>query len=315
MLYYAAPLEGITNYIYRNLHHRYFPGVDRYYMPFFSPTKDHILTQKMLRDIVPEHNRDVVAIPQMLTKCSADFIWAAKELEAMGHREVNLNLGCPSQTVVTKGKGSGFLAHPTDLDHFFEEVFSAVSMKISVKTRLGVSSPEEFPRLLEIYNKYPICELTIHPRLQKDFYKNTVNLGAFEDAYSKCSLPICYNGDLTDTETCRQITERFPNVTALMLGRGLITNPAVIAQAKGGAAVDKATIKAFVDDLCQAYRKTFESDTIAMYRMRELWFYLADLFQDSEKYSKKIKKSTNFAEYSSVVSSIFQNLDLVQPQE
>jgi len=192
MHYDFAPMQGLTTWQFRGLHHRHFPGADRYFLPFFSPTQEHLFTQRDWRNLAPEYNEGVPAVPQLMARKPADFLWAAGELAAMGYREVNLNLGCPAGTVAAKGKGAGFLAHPEELDAFLDRVFSAgPEARITVKTRLGIREPEEFERLLEIYNRYPIAELTIHPRVQKDFYKYPVRTEAFAEALGKSCNPVC----------------------------------------------------------------------------------------------------------------------------
>ena len=180
MRYYFAPMEGITTALYRNLHHRFFPGMDQYYTPFLSPARDHVFSKRDLQEILPEHQEGVPVVPQLLTKYPEDFIWAAGELAAMGYQEVNLNLGCPSGTVVAKGRGAGMLEDLEFLERFLDQIFSACpSLHISIKTRLGISSEDSFPKLLELYNRYPIWELTVHPRVQKDFYKHEIRWQAF----------------------------------------------------------------------------------------------------------------------------------------
>ena len=162
MRYYFAPLEGVTDSVYRRLHHQYFGGVDRYYMPFFSPTVHRCLSHKEDRELPQADSVPFHAVPQVLTKISADFLWAAEICRDRGYDEVNLNVGCPSGTVVAKGKGAGMLADPVELDRFFDEIFAASPIPVSVKTRLGIADPAEFPALLEVFNRYPIKELTIH---------------------------------------------------------------------------------------------------------------------------------------------------------
>ena len=174
-----APLDGITKVVFRRVWHRHFGGADRYFIPFFSPTDQHILTQRDRRELDPEANGGLPLVPQVMTRRAPDFLWAAELVEQMGYREVNLNLGCPSGTVTAKGKGSGFLADPDGLDRFFDEVFSQVHLPVSVKTRLGIQDPAEFSRLMEIYNRYPIACLTIHPRVQKEKYRGTVHRDVF----------------------------------------------------------------------------------------------------------------------------------------
>lgn len=168
-------------------------------------------------------------MPQVMTRRAEDFLWAAEQVADMGYGEVNLNLGCPSGTVTAKGKGAGFLARPEELDAFFEAVFTKVTLPVSVKTRLGIREAEEFDRLLEIYNRYPISELMIHPRVQRDFYKNTVRLDAFAAALARSRNPVVYNGDLVTPKDCTAFTRRFPEVETVMIGRGLIADPALPA--------------------------------------------------------------------------------------
>ncbi|MEG0779504.1 MAG: tRNA-dihydrouridine synthase family protein [Oscillospiraceae bacterium] len=310
MRYSFAPLEGVTGYLYRNAHRRYFGGVDKYYLPFLSPSAEHSFTQKSFVDILPAHNEGLVAVPQLLTKCAPDFIWAANELEKLGYPEVNLNLGCPSGTVTAKGKGAGFLASPDQLDRFLEEVFSAVRLPVSIKTRLGISEPDEFDQLLEIYNKYPLTELIIHARVREDFYKRPARPEAFAKALAASRNPVCYNGDLLTAADCAAFSARFPTVDSVMLGRGLVANPALVAVLKGGVAPGKATLQAFHDELYESYCAAFGSRQNAMRRMKELWFYLICLFEDSGSAGKKLKKATDPRDFEAVTAGIFRDLAL-----
>lgn len=164
MRYYFAPMEGLTDSIFRLLHHKYFPGVDRYYTPFFSPTVHRALTPKEARELPPAASMDFNVVPQLLTKVPEDFLWMAQQCKDLGYGEVNLNLGCPSGTVTAKGKGSGMLRDLDALKRFLEEIFSQTPIDISIKTRIGFASPVDFPALLDIFNCYPVKELTVHPR-------------------------------------------------------------------------------------------------------------------------------------------------------
>lgn len=225
MRYYAAPMEGITGFVFRGAHHRYFPGIDKYFSPFIAPNQNRSFSPRELRDILPENNEGVGLVPQILTNRAEDFIKAALELKGMGYDEVNLNLGCPSKTVVTKGRGSGFLAEREKLEQFLDEIFTRLDMKISVKTRIGRDSQEEWPELLAMYNQFPMEELIIHPRIQQDYYKNTPRLEAFEGALQGSRNPVCYNGDLFGPADFEKLTAACPKVETVMLGRGVIANP------------------------------------------------------------------------------------------
>lgn len=253
MRYYFAPMEGVTGAVYRRTHHEYFPGIDKYFMPFITPTTTERFTPRQKRDIAPEANAGVPAVPQLLTKSAADCIWAANALADMGYAEVNLNLGCPSGTVTAKGKGAGFLADPDALDRFLDAVFSATHARISIKTRLGMHAPTEFARLLEIYNRYP-------------------------------GLP------------------------AVMIGRGLIGDPSLVTRLRGGPRAERETLRAFHDALYARYCEAFGDARIAMLRMKEIWFYHLNLFEDSEKHGKQLKKATTPAVYEQAAAAVFRDL-------
>ncbi|MDY3361757.1 MAG: tRNA-dihydrouridine synthase family protein, partial [Clostridium celatum] len=217
MKYYLAPMEGITGHIYRNAYEKYFHNIDKYFTPFIVPNQSLSLKTKELRDLQPENNEGLNIVPQILTNDSEGFIITAKKLKELGYDEINLNLGCPAGTVVSKGRGSGFLAKREELDIFLDEIFKIKDMKISIKTRIGKDSPEEFYKLIDIYNKYPLEELIIHPRTRQDFYGNTPNLEVFKDALSLSKHSICYNGDIFTKEDYNRFIKIFPQVDKIML--------------------------------------------------------------------------------------------------
>ena len=189
MQYYFAPMEGLTDSIYRRVHHKYFGGVDRYFMPFLSPTVHRALTPREERETPKADSVGFTAVPQLLTKVPEDFTWMAGQCKELGYDEVNLNLGCPSGTVTAKGKGSGILRDLQVLDEFLDAIFYKAPLPISIKTRIGYSSSEELPALLEIYNKYPIKELTVHPRVREAFYKGAVDMEAFRYCVANSKIP------------------------------------------------------------------------------------------------------------------------------
>lgn len=310
MRIYCAPMEGVTGYLYRQIHHCYYGGIDRYYMPFLSPGHDHVFTKRDLREINPLNNQGIDVVPQLLTRQAEDFLWAAGELAAMGYKEVNLNLGCPSGTVTAKGKGAGFLARPEELERFLDRIFTAAPLRISVKTRLGVAEEKEFERLLELYNSYPVCELTIHARVRKDFYKAPARLECFTEYWEKSKNPVCYNGDLFTAGDCRKFQTRFPGVEAVMLGRGLAADPALGQKAAGGPPTDKKTLRAFCDALYEGYCEAFGSRYNAMLRMKELWNSQILLFEQGEKLGKKIRKAADPAQFEALTAKAFQELEL-----
>lgn len=292
MNYYFAPMEGLTDSIYRRSHHRFFGGVDRYYMPFFSPTVHRTLTPREARELPKADSVPFCAVPQVLTKCAEDFLWAAEVVRDLGYTEINLNLGCPSGTVVAKGKGSGMLRDLEALERFFEEIFSHAVLPISVKTRLGLESPEEFAAILELYNRYPIKELTIHPRVRKQFYDGEVHREWFAYAVAYSKIPLCYNGDIGSLSDVGALEARYPGLNAVMIGRGLIADPGMLC---GGT--DVSTLEAFLNALMDAYEIEFSGCRNALFRMKENWAHLHDRFAGSEKLWKKMRKTTDAAEF------------------
>lgn len=312
MEFYCAPMEGITSALYRKVHHQYFPGVDQYYTPFLSPSRDHVFTKRDKREILPEYNENIPVIPQLLTRVADDFLWAANALADLGYRTVNLNLGCPSGTVTAKGKGSGFLADPDALDAFLEEIFARCPIPISIKTRLGMRDPEEFDRLLAIYNRYPAAQLILHPRVRQDFYRLPARREVFAACYPRVAAPVCYNGDLFTLRDFRQFTQEFPQVEQVMVGRGLMADPALIQRCQGKGGADRAQLRAFHDDLYKGYCQAFGSRRSAMLRMKETWFFHIHLFQDSQRHGKALRKARDTAEYEYWVNAIFGDLALLE---
>lgn len=315
---YFAPLEGITTYPYRNLHHKYFGGVEKYFTPFLAPGPEQGMSVKEMRDVLPENNAGVPVVPQILTNRAGDFLLASKKLLEMGYREINLNLGCPSGTVTAKKKGSGFLLYPDDLDRFFDEVFSDAAVRngeflVSVKTRIGKNEVEEWPELMQVYNRYPIHELTVHPRIQKEFYKGTPHLDVFTDILKESRNPVVYNGDLFTVEKVKEFREKFPTAGTVMIGRGLIRNPALaemILQEETEPEADiLPRIREFHDALFEHYRETMSGDRNLLFRMKDLWSYMLAEVPDSEKLAKKIRKSQHVPEYLAAVEEVFARWD------
>ena len=307
MRYYFAPMEGITDAPYRKVHHSFFPGLDAYYMPFISPTMHRTLTNRESRDLPVADSVPFRAVPQILTKVPEDFLWAAEQCAQRGYDEVNLNVGCPSGTVVSKGKGAGMLADPEKLDAFLDQVFECAPLPVSVKTRLGIAEAEEFPKILEVFNRYPIKELTIHPRVRKQFYKGGVDMEMFRYALDNSKNPLCYNGNLRTLSEVRAFEAKFPQVEAVMIGRGLVGNPAMFRPGTGAE-----QIRAFHDTLLETYIETFGSARNAIFRLKENWHCMIFLFEDSEKLWKKLRKTTDIAEYRAITAEIFATLPMCE---
>lgn len=312
MKFYYAPMEGVAGYVVRNAHHTFFPSVAEYFSPFIVANLSDSFKSKDMNDILPEHNVGITLIPQILTNKAKDFIHTANKIKQMGYQEVNLNLGCPSGTVVSKGRGSGFLAKQKELDQFLDEIFASTNMKISVKTRLGKDDPEEFYKLIEIFNQYPMKELILHPRIQKDMYKSEPNLSVFQDAISLSKNPIVYNGNIFTVNDYQVFTSRFPSVDTIMLGRGLVANPCLVLSITNQRKLKKEVMKAYHDKIYDDYKNLLYGEKNVLYKMKELWFYMISMFSNYEKYEKKIKKASNLKDYDTIITSLFKEQDILE---
>lgn len=301
-----APMEGITGYIFRRVHAELFGGADIYYSPFIAPDSSGSFKAGNLRDVLPENNVGLTLVPQILANNAQAFIAVARVLAEMGYKEVNLNVGCPSGTVVAKHKGSGMLADPQGLDNFLADIFEYSPVKISVKTRMGLESTDEFPRILEIYNKYPLSELIIHARDRAGLYKSAPDIVGFASAFSRSRNPVSYNGNifcLNDADTVRACV---PGLERIMLGRGAAADPSLFRVLRGGNGLQREELREFHDRLVYETIASGLAPNFTVSRMKELWFYMGCKFPDGEKQIKAIKKSRSISDYTAAVDALFR---------
>lgn len=291
-----APLEGITSYVYRNTHAEYFGGCDKYYTPFISPSDNTKIGRKGFKDMLPENNSVVKPIVQTLTNNSESFIKFAEKVKEYGYDEINLNLGCPSGTVVNKKRGSGLLREKELLKNFLDAIFNKSEIDISIKTRIGFSSPDEFDEILELYNRYPVKELIVHPRCREDFYKGEINYEAFQTAYNKSHAPVCYNGNIFTVDDYMQIKEKYPELNHIMLGRGAVANPALMREIKGGDRITTAEMIEFTHLLAERYNAILSSDHFTMHKLKEIWLFMMWNFPTEEKVLKTIRRTEKLSE-------------------
>ena len=301
---YYAPLEGIGLRVLRLVHNEVFGNVDAYFAPFISPGDQERVNRKGMRDIAPEENKEVKPKIQVLTGNSESFLKFAEDVKGLGYDEININMGCPVQMVTKKGRGSGMLRDTEALDRFLYEIFDKSDVKITVKTRIGFSSSEELPTLIEIFNKYPITELTIHPRIREQFYKGTPDMEAFSFAYNNYKGKLCYNGDIWEKEDFCIIKEKYPRLEGVMIGRGAVKNPAIFREINGGKSLTTEEIVQFIERMKEEWFSVLKSETYTLYKLKELMGYLLLNFPDEKKLSKAIKKSGTPDELSGLVKML-----------
>lgn len=305
MRYDAAPMEGLTDRVWRQAHQQFFGGADRYYAPFISPPENRVPVKKKMAELFPEANPGAPVIPQLLGKDGSCAAWMIGVLRQMGYTEINLNFGCPSGTVTAKGKGAGMLRDLDALDRFLYTVFDEAGGPISVKTRIGVERPEEFGPILEIYNRYPLAELIIHPRVMRQLYRGQADRAAFAAALPSCKAPVCYNGDITTPDDLTALAAAWPQLSGLMAGRGLIADPALFRRTRGGPPASKEELRAYLAQLYAGYTAAFGSPQAAISRMKAFWHACIGLFEGTEKLEKQLKKLRDPWEYEVTVDQIF----------
>lgn len=321
MRVYMAPMEGITTSVYRRAFHECFGDFDKYFTPFLVPHLHKDFTTKEKREILPEYNVGMNVVPQILTNNAEDFVRTAKMLQEYGYAEVNLNLGCPSKTVVSKRRGAGFLSDPEVLERFLEDVFEKLDMKISIKTRVGVYEHDEIHELLEVYNHFPLEELIVHPRTQKEFYAGKPNFDTYEYVYKSSTNSLCYNGNICTCSDFIRFSERFPDTSTVMIGRGILANPLLLDELRQNGLespcvnsdfvnfVDYNTIKKFHDCVYTGYLEAYNRDEKnVLFKMKEIWGYQINCFPNSEKISKKIKKASHLSIYEEVIAELFEQV-------
>ncbi len=301
-----APMEGITGHVYRRAHHHAFGHCDRYYTPFLTNLG---LSRKEMVEIMPENNEGMDVIPQVLTNRADIFLNLSRTFEEYGYKEVNLNIGCPSGTVTAKRRGSGLLKYPKELEQFLEAIFAECPLPISVKTRIGYESEEEWPGILEILNRYPFTEMTVHPRLRSDFYREPVRPGNFGYAREHTQIPLCYNGDIYSVKDYERLNQCFPGTDTIMLGRGLIANPGLAGELKGETPVSREQLAYFLEELESGYLATGMQELGVLYRLLEMWSYLGQTIPGAERTLRKIRKSGSLTEYHYQVQDLLNRFE------
>ena len=300
-----APMEGITSCLFRRTHAACFPDADRYFAPFLAPDGSGRCKDGAWRDLRPENNPAGLPVPQILTNRSEAFLSVSRELAAMGYTEVNLNAGCPSATVVPKHKGAGMLQDLRSLDDFLAEVFSRCTLRVSVKTRLGMSSSAEFPAILEVFRRYPLAELIVHARDRAGMYRSRPDTAAVAAALSSCPFPVCCNGSVVDRDSFDAAVAAAPGLERIMLGRGAAADPALFRELRGGHPLEKEELRDFLARYEDALCASGIGEHYTLGRLKELWFYTAALFPGDTRGLKHLRKAQDLSDYRDSVNHLF----------
>ena len=305
MLLSLAPMEGITGYAFRRVHAEIFGALDRYYTPFISPLPQvgAPLSKRYSRELDPANNQGLDVVPQLLTNDADRFVWTAQLLADRGYKEVNLNLGCPSGTVVAKEKGSGLLRNLPRLETFLTDVCERSPLSVSVKTRVGIANDNEYNELIELFCRYGISELIVHPRVQKDFYNGTPRQQLYGKTLERAPFPVAYNGNIFTRNDHDALLAAYPQTRHVMLGRGILANPALAREIRGGASLALTELKLFHDKLYETYTNGMGGN--AVFRMKEWWGYAKCAFADPSSVHRAMRKIRRADEYEAAARRIF----------
>ena len=299
-----APLQGFTDAPYRNMHETIFGGIDTYYTPFVRLEKGDSFRSRELRDIEQENNGVNHLIPQLIASTPDEMRKIVTLFREKGHTEADINLGCPFPMLARRHKGSGILPYPEEVAALLNCITEFPEMQFSVKMRLGWENPDECLALLPLLNKLPLKQITLHARVGKQQYKGETNWNAFEAFYRECKHPLIYNGDISTLEDINRLMARFPNLSGIMIGRGLLANPALAYEYQLGVALSKEEmlkrVKAFHSLVLSYYESHLQGDDQLVTKMKTFWEYL--LPDMDKKAKKKIHKSTKYETYRSAIS-------------
>jgi len=293
---YLAPLQGVTDWIFREVYISHFGGIDKYFSPFIRIDKGQYYRPNQKKDILPENNELQKPIPQFLGKDIESFQLFEDLCHEHGYEEVNLNFGCPYPMVTNRGFGAGILEHPDVIEKFLNEIFASTKLKISIKSRLGKNSIGELMKLLPLIQNYPVEELIVHPRTADQMYTGTVHMEEFEKIADNSSLSICYNGDIKSKADIDAIGEKYPNVKSIMIGRGLLENPEMLSEAE-----DTAKLKDFHLKIAELCCKKYSGDAAILKRLVEMWTYHHKKYSADLKIFKKVKKCRNLNDYKAML--------------
>jgi tRNA-dihydrouridine synthase B len=310
MQLFLAPILGHTDYVFRNALTRHFKGVDVCYTPFLTSVKGSYVKNSHLTDILPKHNKSVPVVPQILGKDPDEFLVIANQINEMGYKSVNWNLGCPYPMVVNKKRGAGLLPYPEMIREFLVKVMPLLKSCLSIKMRLGKDDPDEIFAVLAVLNDFPIQEVIIHPRTATQMYSGTPDLDSFEKCLSACRHPIVYNGDIVDLRSFQSIAKRFPSISNLMIGRGLAINPSLAEMIKNAQPrLPEDFFKRlyrFQEDIFRGYREQSSGQLVLLGKMKQLWWYLSGSLKDGEENLRKIQRAKTLGRYREIIEEVFE---------
>ena len=306
----SSPLQGYTDFHFRNAFQKFFSGIDQFYAPYIRFNGKMIIKPVYQRDLLPKNNTNLEVIPQVMT-CNADeFIFAANYVRSLGYKELNWNLGCPYPMVTNKGMGSGLIKDPEKIDRILDRIHTETDIIVSMKMRMGYEHNREILEVFPVLAKYPIKNIGIHARIGAQLYKGGVDLDGFQRCIDHCDQKLYYNGDITSVEIFNKLAERFPSIDHWMLGRGLIADPFLPKMIKNNSPEypenKMELFSKYLDTLFTAAEKKLTGEKAVIRKMLSYWEYFSVMFPEPFRVVKKIKKAKTYEVYDAAVREIVE---------
>lgn len=305
----SSPLQGFTDFRFRNAFHQYFGGIDTFYAPYIKMNGKMVIKNNYQRDLNPENNHVSELIPQVMTNNPDEFLFVIKYIQSLGYKELNWNLGCPYPMVTKQGMGSGLICNPTKIDEVLHKAHNESDVTISMKMRMGYEEPTEILDVFPTLGKYPLKSIAIHARIGKQLYKGGTDLDSFQKCVENSPHKLYYNGDVTSVQAYNDLQDRFPTIDHWMIGRGLIADPFLPSMIKNNSFEYPENrwqmFKEFHDTIYQQYDEALSGPTPIKMKMLGFWEYFSQSFDDSRKVYKAIKKAGNQTKYKAAVNEIF----------
>lgn len=308
---YQAPLQGFTDFTFRNTFFAVFGGVDKYFIPYLSYGKGREIKKSSVREVFPESNTALPVVPQVLFSDEQELFDLVSILVEYGYEEINLNLGCPYPMATNKGRGAAWLEKPEELNQTLTQLYKqGYSSNFSVKMRAGLTNDQDFRETLSVLNQFPLTEIIFHPRTAIQMYTGKANPQLFADALSLAKHPLVYNGDLFSESDFQELKTILPEQNAFMIGRGLLMDPSLPMRLKGEtwqAKELRKKMKEFHDQLLDAYSMRLQGNGHILMKMNQFWSYFSESFENPHKAMKLVKKSSNLLKYNAAVVEIFRD--------
>lgn len=308
---FFAPLQGLTDFHFRNAYQKYFCDVDQFYSPWIKLDGAGNIKKSQLRDVSIENNKEINLVPQIMCNKPEDFISLANYLHKQEYEEINWNLGCPHPMITKRGMGAALLSQPEKVVSILENILPRIFNKLSIKIRLGFEDENDSLKLLPLLNNLPITEIIIHARTAKQMYKGNANLDAFENCLAASKHKLVYNGDIDSFQKYLDLKTRFPLINKWMIGRGLIANPFLAGMIKNDSDQlplnHRKIFEEFHQELLENCASHLSGEKHLLTKMLGYWQYFSLSFTEAQKVLKRIKKAKTLVAYNEAVNINLKN--------